>query len=109
MKPPVVGAGGLETQPVVVRVGLSGHHRPVSGQRIGPHTDRFGRVSVFVFIHRWECTSNPGAVSPLPLTYNIHRIKVETFYSPSPEYPAACWSEPEIPPSGAAGYSGEGE
>jgi len=24
-------------------------------------------------------------------------------YSPSPEYPADCWSETEIPPGGAAG------
>jgi hypothetical protein len=31
------------------------------------------------------------------------RFSKISFYSPSPEYPAACWSETEIPPSGAAG------
>jgi len=31
----------------------------------------------------------------------------EEFYSPSLEYPAACWSETEIPPSGAAGMKGK--
>ena len=31
----------------------------------------------------------------------------DVFYSPLPEYPAACWSETEIPPSGAARMKGK--
>jgi hypothetical protein len=31
------------------------------------------------------------------------KIFERPFYSPSPEYPAACWSEMEIPPTGLQG------
>jgi len=37
------------------------------------------------------------------LAKKMNRFYNPVFYSPSPEYPAACWSETEIPPSGAAG------
>jgi hypothetical protein len=37
------------------------------------------------------------------LAKKSNQFYTPVFYSPSPEYPAACWSETEIPPSGAAG------
>ncbi len=40
-----------------------------------------------------------------PLFYPL--CKMKGLYSPSPEYPAACRSVAEIPPSGAAGMKGE--
>jgi len=41
------------------------------------------------------------------LTLKLYTEEINTIYSPSPEYPAACWSETEIPPSGAAGMKGK--
>jgi len=38
---------------------------------------------------------------------NVGHITLTPVYSPLPEYPAACWSETEIPPSGAAGMKGK--
>jgi hypothetical protein len=35
------------------------------------------------------------------------QYKLSFLYSPSPEYPAACCSGAEIPPSGAAGMNGK--
>ena len=45
-----------------------------------------------------------------PLAYDNLSKSLHTFplgfYSPSPEYPVACRSEAEIPPSGATGMNG---
>jgi hypothetical protein len=45
MEPPVVGAGDLQAEAIVVRIGFSCHHPAAAGECIFPHAWRVGPMS----------------------------------------------------------------